>query len=145
MTDTGQTRIPKQQSPAWRQIRVTRSPAAQSPDQINKSHHHRRYQRHPQERMREAAVMGKPIHRTPEPAKNIEVGRLGSQRHRGRGQSRLAIESSPAERSPKEKVSDWFHKIVCGSDTLVRRRWCCCWFKTKLKDQVVRPAFSPRC
>ena len=58
--------------------------------------------------MRKAAVMGKAEYRAFEVAEDVDIGSFRGQRHRGRSQRRLAIESGTAQAGASQEVSDWF-------------------------------------
>ena len=58
--------------------------------------------------MRESPVVREIVNRAFESPENIQVGSFGGQRHGGRGERSLAIESSSCENSARQKVSDRF-------------------------------------
>ena len=59
--------------------------------------------------MCEPAVMRKRENRTAESSQHVEIGRLGGQRHRRRGECSPAIETDPSHARAGKKMRDRFH------------------------------------
>src|SRR5712692_4853033 len=76
----GEIGIEEQKPPPWRQIGIVGFASTQAPDQVHEAYHCGRYQRDPDEGVREAAMMGKPEDRTLEIADHIEIRRFRCQR-----------------------------------------------------------------
>ena len=96
MTETGKAGIGEEHSPARRQIWIARFAAAQAPEEIDETDDHGSHQRHSEERMSEAAVMVQAEGGASEAAEDIEIRRFGSQRQRGGGEGRFAVEAGAA-------------------------------------------------
>jgi hypothetical protein len=76
--------------------------------------------------MRESAMVGKAEHRILEISDDVDVRGFRRQRHRGRCQCRLPVESGTGKAGSGKKVSKRLQTLlyshVCGADILVRRR-----------------------
>ncbi len=103
MTETRQTGIGKQYSPAGRKIRIASLATAQAPDPIDKGHYGGGHNRHTKKRVGEAAVVVEGEGRASETAEYVEVGGFGGKRESERSERGLAIESGAARLAPKRK------------------------------------------
>ena len=62
--------------------------------------------------MGEAAMMGKAKDRVLEIPQDVDIGGLGGQGHRGRGQRCLPVEAGTGEAGPGKKVGNGFQSLL---------------------------------
>ena len=88
-----------------------RSAAAQTPDEINEADYSGSVDGDAEERMSEAAMVGKGESRATEASENVEVGSFGGEGERERGQRGLTVESDTPEASAGQEVGNGFQAV----------------------------------